>query len=70
MQNGQPQFFFVFGYIVGGETFVGEWRFAAIAPWRPTWGGPFVMSKVSNDVTPVRKFEACPNREEGMAGVV
>ena len=39
-------FMFIFGYIVGGRTFVGEWRVAASDPMRPAWGGAFVMSRV------------------------
>ncbi|KAF9478896.1 hypothetical protein BDN70DRAFT_932997 [Pholiota conissans] len=39
-------FIFIFGYVVGGGTFVGEWRVAASDPMRPAWGGAFVMSRV------------------------
>jgi hypothetical protein len=37
--------FFIFGYIVGENNFVGEWRLAATDPLNPTWGGAFVMSR-------------------------
>lgn len=36
---------FIFGYIVGENNFVGEWRVAASDPLSPTWGSTFVMSR-------------------------
>ena len=36
---------FIFGYIVGENNFVGEWRVAASDPLTPTWGNTFVMSR-------------------------
>ena len=36
---------FIFGYIVGENNFVGEWRVAASDPLTPTWGNAFVMSR-------------------------
>ncbi|KAF8893705.1 hypothetical protein CPB84DRAFT_1783210 [Gymnopilus junonius] len=36
---------FIFGYVVGDNNFVGEWRVAASDPLRPVWGSAFVMSK-------------------------
>jgi hypothetical protein len=35
---------FICGYIVGGRTFVGEWRMAASDPLKPGWSGPIMMS--------------------------
>ena len=35
---------FICGYIVGGRTFVGEWRMAASDPLKPGWSGPVLMS--------------------------
>jgi hypothetical protein len=35
---------FICGYIVGGRTFVGEWRMAASDPLKPGWSGPILMS--------------------------
>lgn len=39
-------FTFIFGYVVGGRSFVGEWRMAATDPMRPALGGMLVMSRV------------------------
>jgi len=36
---------FIFGYLVGENNFVGEWRLAATNPLVRTWGGAFVMSR-------------------------
>ncbi|KAF7784923.1 hypothetical protein Agabi119p4_1088 [Agaricus bisporus var. burnettii] len=36
---------FFYGYLVGGERFVGNWRFAAVDPRSPTWESAFVMSR-------------------------
>ena len=35
----------MFGYIVGENNFVGEWRLAASDPLCPAWGSAFVMSR-------------------------
>lgn len=35
---------FICGYVVGGKTFVGEWRMAANDPLKPGWSGPILMS--------------------------
>ncbi|KAF8971877.1 hypothetical protein BDZ97DRAFT_1913764 [Flammula alnicola] len=42
-------YIFIFGYVVGERTFVGEWRVAASDPLRPTWGSAFVMSRVGGE---------------------
>ena len=36
---------FIFGYLVGDTTFVGEWRVAGADPLRPAYGGPIVLSR-------------------------
>ena len=36
---------FIFGYLVGDGTFVGEWRVAGADPLRPAWSGPIVLSR-------------------------
>ncbi|KAF8799856.1 hypothetical protein BYT27DRAFT_6848701 [Phlegmacium glaucopus] len=43
--NNNNSNIFIFGYIVGENNFVGEWRLAASDPLRPTWGGAFVMGR-------------------------
>lgn len=54
-QPGDPQFWprqnfiFFYGYLVGSETFVGNWRFAALDPSLPTWESAFVMSRRKDD---------------------
>ena len=54
-QPGDPQswprqnFIFFYGYLVGNETFVGNWRFAALDPNVPTWESAFVMSRRKDD---------------------
>ncbi|KAF8954211.1 hypothetical protein BDZ97DRAFT_1866553 [Flammula alnicola] len=53
-------YIFIFGYVVGERTFVGEWRVAASDPLRPTWGSAFVMSRVGGG-------EEEEGREEGRA---
>lgn len=35
---------FICGYVVGGSTFVGEWRMAAGDPLKPGWSGAILMS--------------------------
>jgi len=41
---------FICGYIVGGKTFVGEWRMAACDPIKPGWSGPILMSLREQEV--------------------
>ena len=36
---------FIFGYLVGDTTFVGEWRVAGADPLKPAWSGPIVLSR-------------------------
>jgi len=36
---------FMFGYLVGDTTFVGEWRVAGADPLKPAWSGPIVLSR-------------------------
>lgn len=36
---------FFYGYLVGGETLVGNWRLASTDPFVPTWESAFVLSK-------------------------
>ena len=45
MDNDITTNIFIFGYIVGENNFVGEWRVAAADPLTPTWGNAFVMSR-------------------------
>lgn len=45
----RQNFIFFYGYLVGGETFVGNWRFAAADPNIPTWESAFVMSRRKDD---------------------
>ncbi|KAF9055743.1 hypothetical protein BJ165DRAFT_441283 [Panaeolus papilionaceus] len=46
-QNNEERdtYMFIFGYVVGGENFVGEWRLAMTDPTAPAWSGAFVMSR-------------------------
>ncbi|KAJ2937012.1 hypothetical protein H1R20_g81, partial [Candolleomyces eurysporus] len=37
--------FLFYGYIYGGDTFVGNWRFASVDPLTPAFEAPFIMSK-------------------------
>ncbi|KXN84630.1 hypothetical protein AN958_12262, partial [Leucoagaricus sp. SymC.cos] len=41
----RQNFIFLYGYLVGSETFVGNWRFAAKDPNVPSWESAFVMSR-------------------------
>jgi len=36
---------FIFGYLVGEGTFVGEWRVGGADPLKPAWSGPIVLSR-------------------------
>ncbi|KIM38129.1 hypothetical protein M413DRAFT_30278 [Hebeloma cylindrosporum] len=36
---------FIFGYLVGETTFVGEWRVGGADPLKPAWSGPVVLSR-------------------------
>jgi len=45
MENNQNANFFIFGYVVGENNFVGEWRPAASNPFDPFCGSAFVMSR-------------------------
>ncbi|KAF9447852.1 hypothetical protein P691DRAFT_670651 [Macrolepiota fuliginosa MF-IS2] len=45
----RPNPVFFYGYLVGDETFVGNWRFAALDPNIPAWESAFVMSRRVDD---------------------
>ena len=39
-----------YGYLYGGDTFVGNWRYAGLDPLVPTFECSFIMSKRADGV--------------------
>lgn len=42
--------FLFYGYIYGGNTFVGNWRYAGGDPLTPSFEAPFIMSKRAEEL--------------------